>query len=89
MIFKKKKPVVNRDILSAREQFGFAIHIEVSGKVLCGGTSILDGQYPTSVEEVIGTAPNQHSGWYWCSKCATELTGKPVSFFHEWHKKNK
>ncbi len=62
------------------------IHIQRDGVILCGSLNAKEAEYPTSRENVIETAPNQHAGWYWCTNCVSILTGKNASWFTDQRK---
>lgn len=73
---------------SARDMNTTAIHIEKSkGEPLCGTSRSMYGDSDVTVQTVLDTAPNQHTGWRWCPECASLFTGKPASFFADYRQK--
>lgn len=48
---------------------------EDSDEPLCGITAMLSEDRTVTRGEVIDSIPNQHAGWYWCPKCAAQVTG--------------
>jgi len=80
--FKKKSVSVKAPVVpqfrEARSMDTPAIHVETGEhEILCGSERALYGrnELPVTVEVILNSLDNQHSGWYWCSSCASLVTG--------------
>jgi hypothetical protein len=69
------------EFVTCRSWYGLAIHVRrperEDGKALCGYAPANDG-ITTTKEDIIAGIPNQHSGYFYCSNCASILTGIPT-----------
>lgn len=62
-----------------------ACHIVLDGllEAVCGKPVVKYGMSVT-MAEVEKTLDVQDYGWHWCGKCASGVSGEPVSYFEEW-----
>ena len=79
-LFRKPVPVdagYAEDAYStARDYHGFSTHLRHgnSREALCG-IKILDGGSVITSEELVSHLPRQHASFYYCTSCASQLTG--------------
>lgn len=75
------RPVVS-EFLTARSFYGAAIHIYRSGEgfapALCGYDNLVYEGSAVDASQVIESVNRQHNGWFWCAKCASEISGLTV-----------
>lgn len=74
--------VVASEYIQARSTYSAATHILRTADgtpdvAICGYENCLPTNRPidVNVTGLISTLPNQHDGWFWCSACASKLTG--------------
>lgn len=69
------------EYIQIRSMYSNAFHViafaDQDGPALCGSMSLVATNtiLEANRDVILTGAPMQHAGWYWCSKCASILTG--------------
>lgn len=75
-----KKPATPKPFVGFRRgrgQWGFAFHIikDEEWVSICG-INVVERKSEVTPESVLASLPSDHPGFYHCSKCVEEFTGK-------------